>query len=152
MTNDPQLRSVARNFVRLGAVLFMLGLLTGLVSNFAANPRMGLSAHLEGVMNGAFLIALGAAWGHVRLNTGAEKAAFRLLAYGTSVNWLTIILAAIWNTGALTPIAATAPTAAAWQEGVVTAGLISISLAMIAGMAIVIGGLFARRNQNGLSE
>ncbi|MEZ5893452.1 MAG: hypothetical protein R3C58_09990 [Parvularculaceae bacterium] len=152
MTSQPLNGSVARNFVRLGAVLFLLGLLTGLVSNFAANPRMGLSAHLEGVMNGAFLIALGAAWGHVRLTAGSEKAAFLLLAYGTSVNWLTIILAAVWNTGALTPIASTTPSAAAWQEGVVTAGLISISLAMIAGMAIVIRGLFDGRNQNGLSE
>lgn len=144
MSSRPLNDSVARNFVRLGAILFMLGLLTGLVSNFAANPRMGLSAHLEGVMNGAFLIALGAAWRMVRLGPGAEKTAFWLLAYGTSVNWLTIALAAIWKTGSLTPIASPSPAAAPWQEAAVSAGLISISLAMIAGVALVIRGLFAK--------
>ena len=35
--------------------LFLAGLLTGLVEQEFANPRMGLAAHLEGVMNGAFL-------------------------------------------------------------------------------------------------
>ncbi len=133
------------NLVRLGAVLFMLGLVTGLFSSFAPNPRMGLSAHLEGVMNGAFLMALGAAWPHVRLGAAAEKAAFALLAYGTCVNWLSVTLAAMWNTGAMTPIASPAPTAAPWQEAIVNGGLISISLAMIAGVGLVIRGLFAAR-------
>lgn len=152
MTGRSLENPVARNFVRLSAVLFMLGLLTGLVSNFAANPRMGLSAHLEGVMNGAFLIALGAAWPHVRLSVRLDRAAFWLLAYGTTVNWLTIVLAAIWNTGSLTPIASPQPSAAPWQENLVTVGLLSISFAMIAGVALVICGLFAKRDQNGLSE
>lgn len=38
-----------------GLFLFLLGLLTGLVVPMFQNPRMGLSAHLEGVMNGIFL-------------------------------------------------------------------------------------------------
>jgi len=38
------------------------GLLTGFVETKFLNPRMGLAAHLEGVMNGTFLVALGAVW------------------------------------------------------------------------------------------
>jgi len=45
-----------------GMLLFLLGLITGLLEQRFANVRMGLSAHLEGVMNGILLLALGAAW------------------------------------------------------------------------------------------
>jgi hydroxylaminobenzene mutase len=41
-----------------GMLLFLLGLLTGFVEQRFANVRMGLAAHLEGVMNGTFLVAL----------------------------------------------------------------------------------------------
>jgi hypothetical protein len=37
-----------------GMFLFLLGLITGLVEQRFTNIRMGLSAHLEGVMNGHF--------------------------------------------------------------------------------------------------
>ena len=51
-----------------GMCLFVLGLLTGFAEQRFANVRMGLAAHLEGLMNGTFLIALGAIWIHVRLS------------------------------------------------------------------------------------
>ena len=37
-----------------GMFLFLLGLITGLVEQHFTNIRMGLYAHLEGVMNGIF--------------------------------------------------------------------------------------------------
>ena len=43
-----------------GLLLVLLGLLTGLVIPLLTNPRMGLSAHLEGVMNGVLLAVLAA--------------------------------------------------------------------------------------------
>jgi (hydroxyamino)benzene mutase len=43
-----------------GMFLFLLGLLTGFAETHFANMRMGLAAHLEPVMNGTFLVALGA--------------------------------------------------------------------------------------------
>ena len=50
----------AGRLIALGAALFFLGLLTGLVVPAMTNPRMGVAGHLEGVMNGIFLIAIGA--------------------------------------------------------------------------------------------
>jgi (hydroxyamino)benzene mutase len=35
----------------------LLGLVTGLFAQQLTNPRMGLAAHLEGLMNGTFLLA-----------------------------------------------------------------------------------------------
>ena len=59
-----------------GICLFLLGLLTGFAEQHFANVRMGLAAHLEGVMNGTFLLALGAVWTNVRLAPSPSTIAF----------------------------------------------------------------------------
>ncbi len=56
-----------------GMFLFLLGLVTGFFEQKFTNMRMGLTAHLEGLMNGIFLVALGAAWTEVKLS-GRMKA------------------------------------------------------------------------------
>ena len=50
-----------------GMFLFLLGLITGFLEQHFTNVRMGLAAHLEGVMNGIFLLVLGATWPQVQL-------------------------------------------------------------------------------------
>src|ERR1035441_454526 len=87
-----------------GMCLFLLGLLTGFVESRFTNVRMGLAAHLEGVMNGIFLLALGAIWTSVRLSPRAKTIAFWIVLYGTYGNWLATTLAAIFGTAALFPI------------------------------------------------
>jgi hydroxylaminobenzene mutase len=136
----PSTSPIQRRLLILGATLFLLGLLTGFIPGALANPRMGLASHLEGVMNGTFLIALGAAWSHVRLGRRAETIAFWSLAFGTSANWLTTLLAAIWGTGRMTPLAAPGLKGLPWQEAVVSAGLIALSVAMVVGTALVLLG------------
>jgi hypothetical protein len=71
-----------------GMLLFLLGLLTGFVEQKFNNPRMGLAAHLEGVMNGIFLVALGAAWTEVRLSSrlNLQHAGVRFMAR-TRIGW-----------------------------------------------------------------
>ena len=59
-----------------GILLFLLGLLTGFLVPALANPRMGVSAHLEGVMNGSFLVILGLIWGDLRWSSKMAVAAF----------------------------------------------------------------------------
>lgn len=139
----------ARDLALLGAVLVLLGLLTGLVSGGLANPRMGLSSHLAAMMGGALLLAFAGAWRWVMLSPGLDRLAFWLLAYANLANWSATLLAAIWGAGVGSmPIAAGANRAAQWQEGLVMALLISLSLAMIAGVALVIKGLLAGRQAN----
>ena len=98
-----------------GMFLFLLGLVTGLVETQFANTRMGLAAHLEGVMNGTFLLALGAAWPEVSLAPSAKRATYWLLLHGTDANWGVTALAAIFGTGALSPITAPGLSARPWQ-------------------------------------
>lgn len=127
-----------------GMFLFLLGLVTGLVESQFANPRMGLAAHLEGIMNGILLVALGAIWAEVRLSSTLKAVAYWTALYGTYANWAVTTLAAILGTGAMTPIAAAGRSAQAWREGLVTAGFISVGLAIIAAAVLVLWGLRRR--------
>lgn len=124
-----------------GMFLFLLGLVTGFVIPQFANPRMGLAAHLEGVMNGTFLLALGAVWSQIRLAPKAKKAAFWSALYGTYANWAATVLAAAFGTGALTPLAGGGRSAAPWQEGLVTAGFASVGVAIVAAVSLCLWGL-----------
>lgn len=134
----------AHRLLVLGAVLFLLGLLSGLVTGLMANPRMGLSAHMQGLTNGVFLLAVGAIWHRVRLSPRLKSATFWLYAFGTVVNWLMTQLSALWGTSVMTPIIGAGHQGSALQEGVVTAGLLALTVAMIAGTVLLIAGL-ARR-------
>jgi hydroxylaminobenzene mutase len=136
----------ARQLAILGAALVLIGLLTGIVSGQMANPRMGLSSHLAGMMGGTLLLALSAIWPMVRLSPRAEAWAVGLLGFGFTANWLATLLAAIWGAGSETmPIAGAGHSAAPWQEGLVAALLIALSLATIAGVALVLLGLIKGR-------
>jgi hydroxylaminobenzene mutase len=97
-----------------GMFLFLLGLLTGFVEQKFNNPRMGLAAHLEGVMNGTFLVALGAVWTEVRLSPRLKVAAYWGALYGTYANWAVTTLAAIFGTAALSPITAAGHSIQPW--------------------------------------
>jgi hydroxylaminobenzene mutase len=136
----------SRQLALLGAVLVLLGLLTGLGGGLFANPRMGLSSHLAAMMGGAVLLALSACWHRVALSPRLDRTAFWLLIYGNLANWAATLLAAIWDSGgSMMPIAAAGRQGAAWQEGLIGLLLISLSLAMIGGVALVIMGLLADR-------
>ena len=123
-----------------GMFLFLLGLLTGFAEPQFANPRMGLAAHLEGVMNGTFVLALGAVWPEVALSPSVKRATYWLVLYGTYANWGVTTLAAIFGTGALSPITAAGRSALPWQETLVTAGFISVGLAILAATVLLLGG------------
>ena len=130
-----------RRLLFYGMALFLIGLLTGLIEQHFSNVRMALAAHLEGVMNGTFLLAAGAIWSEVRLSPRASVAAYWALLCGTYGNWAVTTLAAVLGTGALSPITAAGREAAPWQETLVTAGFVSIGLAIIAASILLLWGL-----------
>jgi len=138
-----------RLLVALGALLFLIGLLTGALVPAARSPRLGLSAHLEGVMNGTFLMVLGAVWHHVRLSRRLAGLCFWLLVCGTFANWLFVSLGAVFGAGRMMPIAGGGITAAPWQESLVAAGLVSLSVAMVVGCGLLAWGLFRRGEAGG---
>ena len=124
-----------------GMCLFMLGLLTGFAEQHFANVRMGLAAHLEGLMNGIFLIALGSIWPSVRLSTVTTAIAFWTVLYGAYANWLITVLAAVFGTAALSPITGVGHSGQPWQESLVLAGFMSVGITIVIASALVLWGL-----------
>jgi hydroxylaminobenzene mutase len=125
-------------------LLFLLGLITGLLEQRFTNVRMGLSAHLEGVMNGIFLLALGAAWTEVRLPRPVKVTAYCTALYGAYVNWLATSIGAAFGTAASSPITSAGHTGQPWQESVVAMGFLTVTIAIIATSVLVLWGLRGR--------
>jgi (hydroxyamino)benzene mutase len=130
-----------RHLMWHGMCLFLIGLLTGFAEQHFANMRMGLAAHLEGVMNGTFLIALGAIWTEVRLLPRTKALAYWTALYGTYANWLVTTLAAAFGTAALSPITGAGHSGQAWQEGLVTVGFLTVGITIVVSSMLVLWGL-----------
>jgi (hydroxyamino)benzene mutase len=141
--NSSQIQLVtARRLLRSGVLLVLLGLVTGLVVPVVSNPRMGLSSHLEGVMNGTFLVVLGLLWPKLRLSDRSLVTTFWLAIYSTYLNWATTLAAAVWGAGgSRMPIAAFGRKGTPLQETLVSLGLVSLAVGMLATCMIVLWGL-----------
>jgi hydroxylaminobenzene mutase len=124
-----------------GIFLFLLGLIIGLIVPKLANPRMGLSSHIEGVLNGMFLVLLGLIWHKLHISTKWLKIAFGLAIYGTFLNWFSMLIAAVFNAGKMLTIAANGQEGHPLVEGFITFSLLTLSVAMIAICIIVLVGL-----------
>jgi (hydroxyamino)benzene mutase len=144
MLQGPKVLFIAspdQNLLVAGVLLFLIGLLTGFAIPLVAVPRLGLSSHLEGVLNGMFLIALGLMWRRLVLPAWAGTTTFVLALYGTYANWFATLLAAMWGAAGMMPIAGGGASAAAVAEAIVAVLLASLSLAMIAVCLLVLWGL-----------
>lgn len=130
----------------LGALLFLLALLIGLLVPIFENPRMGVSSHIEGVINGILLIVLGLIWFKINLSNRWLKITFWLAIYGAYVNFIGILIAAIFNGGKMLGIMANGQEGTPIVEGIVGFSLISLSIAMIIVSVATLIGL--RRNMN----
>ncbi len=135
------MKDINRRLMFHGMFLFLLGLLTGFAEQHFANVRMGLAAHLEGLMNGIFLLALGGIWPHVRLSATATTVAFWTVLYGTYLNWFMTVLAAIFGTAALSPITGAGHSGQPWQETFVTVGFMSVGIAIVVASVLVLWGV-----------
>ncbi|GJM10593.1 MAG: hydrogenase [Lysobacteraceae bacterium] len=138
----------SQRLLTAGMLLFLLGLFSGLVIAEMPNSRMGLAAHLEGVMNGMFLIAAGLAWKRMSLTTFQEKLVYWLLLYGSYANFALIQSASVLGTSEMTPIAGEGYTGSAMAELLVNTGLVSVALTMITAVILMLVGLVRYRSRD----
>lgn len=135
------MKTQKRQLMWHGVLLFLLGLITGLLEQRFTNVRMGLSAHLEGVMNDILLLALGGEWNEVRLPHPVKVTAYWTALYGTYVNWLVTSIAAAFGTATSSPITSAGHRGQLWQESFVAIGFLTVSIAIIATSVLVLWGL-----------
>ncbi len=141
MDNSQIKKLHANRLIFWGIFLFLLGLLVGLLIPTFANPRMGLSTHLEGVLNGIFLAVLGLIWHRLELSTKLLNIAFWLTIYGAFANFIGVLIAAITGAGKMMPIAG-GEAGTPIVEAIVSFLLVSLALAMITVCVIVLIGLY----------
>src|SRR5438034_7034822 len=107
MTSSYESMHQVRRLLQLGILLFLCALLVGLAVPRFAVPRLGLSAHLLGIMQGIFLIAMGLLWPRLELSRVASTVACVLAVYGCVAAWAANVLAAVWGAGnTILPLAA----------------------------------------------
>jgi len=125
-----------------GFLLFLLGLATGLVAYGMQNPRMGVSAHVEAILNGVFLVGLGLAWPRLVLGARLRGICFWAALVGAYANWAIPLFSAV--VGASQPILVGAGfEAAPWQEALLTASPVVVVLPPLACGALAVWGLRA---------
>lgn len=103
-----------------GLLLFVLGLLNGLIIPKSKSPRLSLSAHLTAVQSGTFLIAI--AWALPYFNLSAPTSI--LLAWALSgsifILWFAFFLAGLWGAGRNLSIAGLKSETGPVRQGIVT--------------------------------
>jgi hydroxylaminobenzene mutase len=135
--------------IQLGIFLFLIGLLTGFFVPQLANPRVGLSSHLEGILNGFSLVLIGLLWAKLKLSRRWLTITFGLAIYGTFANWAATLMAAIWGACSAMPLAAVGHQGTPFQEGIINFFLWTLSGAMVAVSILVLWGLRQRSSQPG---
>ncbi len=133
---------MGHRLIQLGALLFLVALLIGLAVPVFAVPRLALSVHLLGLMQGLFLMIAGILWPRLTLARRASSVAFWLLVYGCVAAWTANLLGAIWGAGnSIVPIAAGAARGSELQETVIVVMLRSGGASLIVGTALLLWGL-----------
>ncbi len=123
-------------------LLFLFAMLVGLVVPRFAIPRLGLSTHLLGIMQGIFLMVLGQIWPRLRLVPVLSRIGFVLATYGSFTAWTANLSAAIWGAGgSMLPIAAGAARGSSFQETMIAIALRSAAMSVIAVALLVSWGL-----------
>lgn len=102
---------------------------------------MGLTAQLEGVMNGTFLIAVGAIWTEIKLSPKLKTIAYWSLLYGAYANWVVTLFATIFGTNALPPITSAGHQGQPWQEIFVMISYTSVGIIMVTAAILLLLGL-----------
>jgi hydroxylaminobenzene mutase len=137
-----RLQRDGHRLLQVGALLFLLGLLVGLAVPRFTLPRLGLSTHLLGIIQGTFLIVAGLLWPKLRFTALLSRIGHALAIYGCLSAWTANLLGAVWGAGhTMVPMAAGAATGSSVQEGVIRFLLISAALSLITMAVLIVWGL-----------
>lgn len=115
-----------------GAVLVVLGLLSGFATAVVPAPNMALAAHTIGIIEGTLCIAVAFVWPILQAHGYQLTKTRYALLIGFYCNWLGAILAGVWSAKMMAIVsAAEMPDIAAhWQE-LVVAVLLNASILVV---------------------
>ena len=142
MQTSDDLARHGHGLIQLGMFLFLLALLVGLAVPKFAVPRLGLSTHLLGIMQGLFLMVAGLLWPTLRFSSLMSRIGIFLAVYGCFAAWTANLTAAIIGAGnSLLPIAAGQAQGSPLQETLIAIALRSAAVSLIAVTILILWGL-----------
>lgn len=138
--------------LQVGGLLLLLGLVVGLgVPGFTV-PRLALSTHLLGIMQGTFLMVGGLLWPKLRFTRSASRIGHGLAIYGCLAAWAANLLGAVWGAGnSMLPMAAGGARGSSFQEGAIRVLLVSAALSLITVAILILWGLRTPRQAESAS-
>ena len=127
-----------------GTFLVFLALSTGIFLPFFITPRLGLAAHVGGMMNGTLIAVVGLFWGDLVLAPRTSRALYWALLYSGYANWAGLTLAALFGTSGSTPLLGAGRVGTPWQETLVAFCLMSGAIVILVAVVVVLMGLRRR--------
>jgi hydroxylaminobenzene mutase len=124
--------------------MVLIGLGTGGFLGSFASPRLGLAAHVGGIMNGTLVMVVGAFWAELAISGRLAPVLFWSLLYSGYLNWLGLVLAAAFGTARTTSLLGDGQPGTPWQEGVVAFCLVSGAIVTLAAFTMILIGLRRR--------
>ena len=127
---------------RVGVGLMLAAVLLGLAIPQFASPRVALSAHLIGLLQGMLLVVIGLLWPRLTLPPARRSLAGGLMLYQALAAFGANVLAAAWAAGgSIIPMAAGATQGSSVQETLVVLGLRTSGASLIVALALMLAGL-----------
>ena len=131
-----------QRLLQAGILLFLFALLVGLAVPRFTVPRLGLSTHLLGIIQGIFLMVTGVLWPKLRLTPALFRVGSWLAIYGCFAAWTANLLAGVWGAGnPMLPLAAGQARGSALQEIIIATGLRTAAVSLIAVAILILWGL-----------
>jgi hydroxylaminobenzene mutase len=123
---------------RHGAILLLLGMLTGFVIVNFHNRNVGNAAHLTGLIGGYGLIALGLLWPKLNLGRWSGAGAW-ITAASLYLNWLGLVLQGGFGSGPKAPSFPRLGSTVLWDHAGGIILTIAVLLSVFSGLIVLIG-------------
>jgi hydroxylaminobenzene mutase len=123
---------------RHGAILLLLGMLTGFVIVNFHNRNVGNAAHLTGLIGGYGLIALGLLWPKLNLGRWSGAGAW-ITAASLYLNWLGLVLQGGFGSGPKAPSSPRMGSTVLWDHAGGIILTIAVLLSLLSGLIVLIG-------------
>jgi len=138
-TREASSVAASRSLVWHGALMALLGLLSGFTTIVAKAPTAALSAHTIGLVQAALLFGLAGAWPALRASPRTLGLIKYSLLVGLYANWVGAQLAGFWSARAMFVVTgARMPEGASpWME-VVVGALLNVSALVMVSCAIIL--------------
>ncbi|MBZ9999709.1 MULTISPECIES: hypothetical protein [unclassified Mesorhizobium] len=128
--------------LQLGIALLLFSSVEGFAIPYLAAPRLGLSVHTLGALQGVLLLVLGLVWSRLNLGVAMSRIAFWFLIYSALAILAAYVMASLWGAGNETmPLAAGAAHGSAFQEYAIKAIAYSSAPTGLIAFALILWGL-----------